>query len=70
MLNHLNFYLTDTNIRTEKKNSIIVFCKYKKQQNVTPATHSKKVGTEATETEKVTSQTVLEGSTISNLDWV
>ena len=51
LVNHLNFYLTDKS--TEKPcpvfslTNLIVFCKYKKQQNVTPATHSKKVGTEA-----------------------
>ena len=43
LLNHLNIYLTDKS--TEKIFSVfpltnlIVFCKYKKQQNVTPATH-------------------------------
>ena len=47
LLNHLNFYLTDES--TENPFSVflltnlIVFCKYKKQQNVTPATHSKKL---------------------------
>ena len=46
MLNHLNFYLTDKS--TEKTFSMFlltnltVFCKYIKQQNVTPVTHSKK----------------------------
>ena len=46
VLNHFNFYITDKT--TEKPFSefpltnLIVFCKYKKLQNVTPATHTKK----------------------------
>ena len=73
MLNHFNFYLTDKS--TEKTFSVfsltnlIVFCKYEKQQNVMPTAHFKnswKRG-KLNKTEKVTSNTVLEGSTISSL---
>ena len=47
LLNHLNFYLTDKSTdKTFSVFSIIVFCKYKKRQNVAPATHSKNVGIE------------------------
>ena len=51
LLNQFNLYLTDKS--TEKTFSVfslthlIVFCEYKKQQNVTPATYSKKVDTVA-----------------------
>ena len=43
----MNFYLTDKSTETFSVFSLtkqIVFFKYKKQQNMTPATHSKKVG--------------------------
>ena len=74
LLNHLKFYWTDES--TEKSCSafsptnLIVFCKYKKQPNVTPATHSKKVGTEAKQDWKGSEEnknTVLEGSTVRRL---
>ena len=66
MLNFWNFnwYKYRKNIFSLTK--LIVFCKYKKQNNVMPATHSKKVGTEAKQ-DKVTSDIVLEGSTIISL---
>ena len=45
LLNHLTFYVTDKSkyktFSVFSLTNLIVFCKFKKQQNVTPATYSK-----------------------------
>ena len=70
LLDHLNFYLTNfylTFFSVFSQTDLIVFSKYKKQQNATPETNSKKLGQRQNKTEKVRSNTVLERSTISSL---